>query len=117
MLHALTLVFDDTSAIHRHPRNGALDDDSPRPRTPLPQAGAQSGIRQARQKRNALSTLYAERHKDLRAFVERGPVAREPAPQLELFAGAFRQRASSRKKSRDTIHQFIVNISCSFARL
>lgn len=38
------------------------------------------------QKRNALATLYAERHKDLRAFVERGPVTREPAPQLELFA-------------------------------
>ncbi len=26
----------------------------------------------------------AERHKDLRAFVQRGPALREPTPQLEL---------------------------------
>ena len=38
------------------------------------------------QKRNALAKLYEERHKDLRAFVARGPMVSEMARQMELFA-------------------------------
>ncbi len=53
-------------------------------------------------KRALLAILYAERHKDLREFVARGPVQKEPPPQMELplskaDCGRSRLRDSDRR--------------------